>query len=224
MDTSVSYIAKPHGAIAFVIKLTVFFLGGRGALLDRGFSIGSFWHRSPGRLSPPLLFHVWAEEIFDVDLQVVFGVLGQVKGGIQHAPDGDDADEVADQDAAEDGLGDITAQLPFAFALMGGEDLLEGEIKVVEGFCILLGVCVLVFHAVTEPLTDESDAAPHAVLVDLAKIEAAALDHIAFMGDGALDGRHGCFAGELADNVFLSFEVVIEGAFGHAGVLRDVFH
>ena len=107
---------------------------------------------------------------------------------------------------------------------MDGEDLLEGEIEVVEGFCILLGVCVLVFHAVTEPLTDDTDAAPHAVLVDLAKIEAAALDHIAVMGDGALDGRHGCFAGELADNVFLAFEVVIEGAFGHAGVLRDVFH
>ena len=30
MDTSVSYIAKPRGAIAFVIKLTVVFLGGRG--------------------------------------------------------------------------------------------------------------------------------------------------------------------------------------------------
>ena len=131
---------------------------------------------------------------------------------------------MADQDAAEDGLGDIAAQLPFAFALMDGEDLLEGEIEVVEGFCILFGVRVLVFHAVTEPLTDETDAAPHAVLIDLAKIEAAALDHIAVMGDGALDGRHGCFAGELADNVFLAFEVVIEGAFGHAGVLRDVFH
>lgn len=43
MDTSVSYIAKPRGAIAFVIKLTVVFLGGvPGALLGRGFSIGSF--------------------------------------------------------------------------------------------------------------------------------------------------------------------------------------
>ena len=42
MDTSVSYIAKPRGAIAFVIKLTAVFLGGLGALLDRGFSIGSF--------------------------------------------------------------------------------------------------------------------------------------------------------------------------------------
>ena len=42
MDTSVSYIAKPRGAIAFVIKLTVFFIGGLGALLGRGFSIGSF--------------------------------------------------------------------------------------------------------------------------------------------------------------------------------------
>ena len=42
MDTSVSYIAKPRGAIAFVIKLTVFFLGRLGALLGRGFLIGSF--------------------------------------------------------------------------------------------------------------------------------------------------------------------------------------
>ena len=42
MDTSVSYIAKPRGAIAFVIKLTVVFLGGPGALLGRGFSIESF--------------------------------------------------------------------------------------------------------------------------------------------------------------------------------------
>lgn len=37
MDTSVSYIAKPRGAIAFVIKLTVFFLGGLGALLGEAF-------------------------------------------------------------------------------------------------------------------------------------------------------------------------------------------
>lgn len=42
MDTSVSYIAKPRGAIAFVIKLTVVFLGGPGALLGRGFLIESF--------------------------------------------------------------------------------------------------------------------------------------------------------------------------------------
>ena len=131
---------------------------------------------------------------------------------------------MADQDAAENGLGDIAAKLPFAFALMGGEDLLEGEIEIVESFCILLGVRVLVFHAVTKPLTDETDAAPHAVLVDLAKIEAAALDRVPFMSDGALDGCHGCVAGEFADNVFLAFEVVIEGAFGDAGVLRDVFH
>ena len=58
------------------------------------------------------LLHVRPEEIFDVELQVVFGVFGQVEGGIQHAPDGDDADEVADQDAAEDGLGDIAASSP----------------------------------------------------------------------------------------------------------------
>lgn len=178
----------------------------------------------PGAGLLSLLLHVRTEEILYVDLQVVFGVLGEVEGGIQHAPDGDDADEVADQNAAEDGLGDIAAKLSFAFALMDGEDLLEGEIKAVEGFCVLLGARMLVFHALTEPLTDETDAAPHAVLVNLAKIEAAALDRIAFMGDGALDGCHGCLAGELADNVFLAFEVVIEGAFGNAGVLRDVFH
>ena len=96
MDTSVSYIAKPRGAIAFVIKLTAVFLGGRGLSWAEAFRSDPSDIDRPGAGLPPLLLHIRPEEIFDVDLEVVFGVFGEVEGGIQHAPDGDDADEVAD--------------------------------------------------------------------------------------------------------------------------------
>ena len=49
MDTSVSYIAKPRGAIAFVIKLTVVFFG-RGC---RGLSWAEAFRSDPSDIDRP---------------------------------------------------------------------------------------------------------------------------------------------------------------------------
>ena len=48
MDTTVSYIAKPRGAIAFVIKLTVVFLGG-----CRGLSWAEAFRSDPSDIDRP---------------------------------------------------------------------------------------------------------------------------------------------------------------------------